>query len=139
RGGLRISSTPETDMRQFYTWEFSPDRSRIAVGGGELGALCIVDVARMRQLGRIRGSAAAPLAWPTKNRLLAVEQWESDATGRPPDGLVVINPLTRRVVARRSLGGNISKSARANGRLVLLLGSQGGIAGTRIALVDRNG
>jgi hypothetical protein len=121
--------------RSAYTWAFSPDGSKVAVGGRLLGGLRIVDVGPMSLVGR-RGLPLEPLAWLAPRRLLAGEQSNQY---NAPDTLVTFDPVARRVIVRRALRGAIVRTARAGERLVLLVGATRRIRPARIVVADQQG
>jgi hypothetical protein len=121
--------------RSAFTWAFTPDVSKLAIGGRLLGGVRFVDLREMRVVGRMT-RAFEPLAWLTPRRLLAAEQANLD-TG--PNTLLVVDPVAGRVVARRALGATIFRTERTTDRLVLLLGTSGRIGRARVAAADARG
>lgn len=121
--------------RSAYTWAFSPDASDLAVGGRLLGGVRLVDLTRLRVSGTM-SRAFEPLAWLTPRRLLASEQSDLDTA---PDTLLTVDPVARRIVARKALGATILRTDRTKDRLVLLLGPRGRIAFVRLAVADALG
>jgi hypothetical protein len=77
-----------------------------------------------------------PLAWLSPRRLLTGQQGNQYYA---PDTLVTLDPVAGRVVARRPLRGVISRSVRAGGRLVLLVGGARKIVPARIMVADGQG
>jgi hypothetical protein len=82
------------------------------------------------------GAQVEPLAWMSSRRLLAGEQRDPYNS---PDTLVTIDPVRRRVVGRRSLGGAILRTGRANDKLVLLVTGTRRIGPARVVVVAGNG
>jgi hypothetical protein len=114
-------------------WSFSPDRSRLLVGGGGAALLRFVDVARMASVGTLdlrgRGYVTA-VAWPTPDRVFAVTEW-----GAFGHSVVVADPLSRRILARHRLHGTLV----TGNAMVFLLGPASSIGRSRIVVVDRDG
>lgn len=114
-------------------WSFSPDRSRLVLGGGGAASLRFVDVARMTSVGTLdlggRGYVTA-VAWPTSDRIFALTEW-----GASGHAIVVADPLRRRVLARHRLDGTLV----AGNAMVFLLGPASSIGPSRIVVVDRDG
>jgi hypothetical protein len=121
------------------SWAFSPDGRRLALGGGE-GAVGFVDLTRMRRLGGLRsggqGSVVA-LAWPSRNRLLAVEEWWGDVVRRA--WLLVIDPLRGRLLERRALEGAADEVEEANGRIVTVIAPSEEIGPARLVVAEPDG
>jgi hypothetical protein len=122
---LRPLRGPRFDLVHFVNgWAFSPDRSRVALGtacqtGISLGSLQLVDLRRMRPLGcfaigRGYGGGLSAIAWPTRNRVLAVSH--------SPLQVVLIDARARRVIGRTPLEGVWLSSARAGDRMIVLTG-----------------
>jgi hypothetical protein len=118
-------------------WSFSPDRSRLVLGGGGAPSLRLVDVTRMRSLATLRlggrGSAIA-LSWPRRDRVLAMVEW-----GASGHAVVVADPLRGHVVARHRLPGTLSAHAPAGDGIVFLLGPASSIGPSRLVAVDGDG
>lgn len=114
-------------------WSFSPDRSRLVLGGGGAASLRFIDVARMAVVGTLelgeRGYVSA-VEWPTPDRVFAIVEWS--AFGH---AVVVADPLSRRIVARHRLHGTL---VGGNAR-VCLLGPVSSIGPSRIVAVDGDG
>jgi hypothetical protein len=106
----------------------SPDGSLAAFAG--VNVVRIVDLDHMRVVGdiRLRGDFGA-VAWPEPRRILLATgfNWETGVD------TVVVDPVARRVVARRSLGGSLQSFSRTGDGLVLLLGPRSGIGPARLA------
>ncbi len=113
----------------------SPTRARAVAGSAGRG-LQIVDVKRMKAVGRVAsrpGWSVHPIAWPAASRVLALE-W-NDRLGQ---ALLVADPAARRVVRRIAFTG-YSTWARA-GSGVVALGRLGeGVGPASLLVVDRDG
>ena len=113
----------------------SPTRTRAVAGSAGRG-LQIVDVKRMKAVGRVAprpGWSVHPIAWPAASRVLALE-W-NDRLGQ---ALLVADPAARRVVRRIAFTG-YSTWARA-GSGVVALGRLGeGVGPASLLVVDRDG
>jgi hypothetical protein len=112
----------------------SPDRSRIALAGGSIAAVRILDATELRRLGVVRLGSGHVVAgvWPERGRLLVL-------IGTKTSEIVVIDPQALRVLKRRPLGGFVLQSAAAAGRMVALLGRYGAILPLRLAVIERDG
>lgn len=121
-----------------YSWAYSPDRSKLAVGGFASG-LRFVDLDRFERLGdlreRRRGGLVVAVAWPRPRRVLAVvqEQW---GTGRLT--LAVVDSVARKVLERRPLSGKVGEVTAATSAmgLVLLLAPARGLGPAKLVYVD---
>jgi hypothetical protein len=131
-------------------WAVAPDQSlALFAGGGDSndGRLLVIDPRRLRRLGTIRLPSRRwdwphASSWLGRSRVLLVG---SGATERP-DGqnlnatvVTVVDPLARRLVAQRTLPGELLASGRLPDGLVLLLGPPKGIGPARLAVVDARG
>ena len=121
-------------------WSFSPDRRMLAVArhdGGMPRSLRIVDVGRMRVREDlpIVGGAVGLVAWPTRERLLMLQ----DICCGERQQLVVVDVRRRRFVARRALEGTIQRVARTARRLVLLLSPAKAVGPARLVVADARG
>jgi hypothetical protein len=122
------------------SWAFSPDGRRLALGGPE-GAVRFIDLRRMRKLGDLRPEISGyvvALAWPSPNRLLALEQWVGDATAQRT-WLLVVDPLRRRLLDRRPLPGGVDEVEEADGRIVAVVPPPERIGRARLAVVEPTG
>jgi hypothetical protein len=127
----------------FGSWAFSADRTVLATAtcsGGPVQAppsIRFVNARTMRVLGDLRlsphGGCGSSLTWLRSDRLLAVVH--------APGGveLAVVDPLARRLLARRPLPSRPSAVGRSRDKLVLLLSSFGEITQARLAVVDTEG
>ena len=136
-----LSLEPATDRRvtleAFGPHALSPDRSMLAVGGGDVPALTFVDVKRMKQDGDelvLPGrNSFGTMYWPTRRRLLALLE------GGPQPRVVVIDPVARRVVGEERLEGAVQAIRTTPDSLVLLLSPRDSIGPSRLAIVDTGG
>ncbi len=111
----------------------SPDGTTLAIAASDRATVDLVDLARLARVASIplssgERTSVRALAWLRDGRLLAVVQ-----RMRPPYGryvqsrqLVVVDPLTRRVVARTPITNKLAINgvASAGNHLVLLLKPQ---------------
>ena len=114
----------------------SPDGSQV-VFAGYRSLVRIVDLARMRVRADIaeRGDFGA-VAWPEPRRILLATgfNWEMGVD------VVLVDPLARRVLLRRSLGGSLQRFVPTEDGLLLLLGPRaGGIGASRLAVFSADG
>jgi hypothetical protein len=116
-------------------WALSPGGSRLAIGD-RASVLHLIDVDRMRTLGRVRTRArGSPVAivWPRPDRLWIV------STRCCSTAVVVVDPIAERVVARRRLARGLVRVARSPDGPVLLLGPPTFIGPSTLATVDAAG
>jgi hypothetical protein len=136
---LGVGRTSEP-LAQGYGWARSPDGAQLALGTGVRGsyettALQLVDTATLALVGKpvaFSGIVRAAL-WPASGALYAVVE----TLGR--SSLQTVDPATRKIVARRRIGGQVLAHARFDRGLVLLLGVEGKIAPARLAVVYPDG
>lgn len=120
-GGLRLELG-----RGYGAHERSPDGSRLAIASYEEPRLKFVELDSMRLLGELRLTSAprtrlAAMGWVRPNRLLVFVQQLSKPYRRyvVSRSLLVVDPLARRVISRRSFSKlRIEHAAVAGGRLV---------------------
>jgi hypothetical protein len=104
-----------------YSWSYSPDRSRLVLGGFGFG-LRFVDLERFEHVGdlreRRRGGLIVAVSWPTPRRVLAVvqERW-----GAGELTLAVVDPVTRTLLEWRPLSVSAGAVRAAGSRLGLAL------------------
>ena len=117
---------------------FSPNASKIAVGSSAFGVR-IVDIRRMKLVSsgtaRRFGWDINPISWPTQRRLLALE-WHQRLPGTR---LVVIDPVSRRVLRRSPLDPPLLWWEVAGRDLVALSSPAEGIGPARLLVVDPDG
>lgn len=113
----------------------SPDGRTIALGHGSIAELRFVDVRTVRAAGRLRlgglGSVLTAI-WPSPRRLVALRG------GETPE-VVVVDPVARRVLSRRTLDGELAGSVAAGSRLLALLAPRGAVGQARLAVVAASG
>ena len=118
----------------------SPDGNRLVLNKAtrnDRAELRFVNLKTMRHAGAVRfarGEYVRPLAWLTA-RLVVAEL--GSTTGESVGGprLVGIDPVTRKVLWRRSIGGSTVASASAAGRLVVLVAPNGTIGPAKLLVV----
>lgn len=116
-------------------WTFSPERRLVAFARNErLGvrSLRLVDVERMRVSANVplSGDPVGALAWPAPGRLLALQEDSGTQV------LLAVDLETRRMTARRRLGGAVETLARTPNGLVLLVAPAGAIGPARLVVAD---
>lgn len=122
-------------------WSVSPDRSLAVIGDGNgNGLVQVVDLGAMRSLGTVEAGPGATLevsAWLGPRRVAAV----LGGTGGPVGDVevAVLDPVGRRVLARRTVAGQVSAVGHLPGGLVLLLTPASGIGPVRLAVVAGKG
>ena len=117
-------------------WTVSPDGARLALARNDLSSLQVVDAGRLRVTASVRlsGGPIGALAWLTRGRMLALEEVAGER-----QRLVVVDLATKRVLARRPLGGSVLLLGRTPQELVMLLSPAQAIGAARIAVADRQG
>jgi hypothetical protein len=136
---LEVTGTP-VPLRRFvsFGWSFSPDQTRLVLGGFR-PVLRFVDPRLVRRLGDLelggRGSVIAT-AWPTPRKVLAAVQ-QRPGTLR----LVLVDPVVRRVLARRPLAprNEVIDSASSPYGLALLLAPPGSVGAARLVVARADG
>jgi hypothetical protein len=111
----------------------------IGDGNGN-GLVQVVDLGAMRSLGTVEVGTAATLdasAWLGPRRVAAIL---GDIAG-PSDRVevVILDPVARRVLSRRSVAGQLSAVGHLPGGLVLLFTPAQGIGPARLAVVTGRG
>jgi hypothetical protein len=122
-------------------WALSPDDRRLAAVTDRGSALELIDVERMRTLGRVRtparGSPAAVI-WPRRDRVWIVLA-ASGCCAVGTTTVVTVDPIAQRVLARRRLAGGLARVAASPDGPVLLLAPSKLIGPTWLATVDAAG
>jgi hypothetical protein len=122
-------------------WALSPGGSRLAAVSDRASLLHLIDVERMRTLGRLRTrarGAPAAVVWPRPGRLWIVLALPGCcAVGSTT--VVVVDPIAERVVARRRLAGGLVRVAGSPEGPVLLLAPPAMIGPARLVTVDAAG
>jgi hypothetical protein len=115
---------------------FSPTGGRVALGGSDFSGIRIVDVFRMKLVSRMsrRAWEAAPIAWPTDRRLLALEA--NPVLG--VEALIVVDPVSRRVLRRIPIDG-FSSWLVAGRDVVSVGGPAEGIGPARLRVIGLDG
>jgi hypothetical protein len=134
------------DLKGFAgAWAFSPDQRLLAVGvrqrsESSFETLRFYTVARPRRTGHgvALGGTAAALSWSRPDRILA---YVNECCANPDGGatVLVIDPVTRRVVSRTSVDGSVLQVARSRDALVLLVGATKRIGPSRLEIFDADG
>ena len=119
----------------------SPGGSRLAAVSDRASLLHLIDVERMRTLGRLRTrarGAPAAVVWPRPDRLWIVVA-PPGCCSAGPTTVVVVDPIAERVVARRRLAGGLVRVAESAEGPVLLLGPSEIIGPAAVVTVDAAG
>lgn len=122
-------------------WARSPDSRRLAAVTHRATMLQLIDVERMRVIGRVRTSVRGSYAfvvWPHRDRLWIV-LGESACCAVGATTVVTIDAIARRVVARRRFDGGLARVAASRNGPVLLLGPSALIGPARLVSVDPAG
>ena len=122
-------------------WARSPDDRRLAAVTDRASVLQLIDVERMRTVGRVRTPArGSPVAvvWPRRDRLWIVLA-ESGCCAVGTTTVVTVDAIAQRVLAHRRLAGALARVAASPGGPVLLLAPSSVIGPTRLATVDAGG
>jgi hypothetical protein len=122
-------------------WATSPDNRLLAGVSDRARVLRLIDVERMRTLGRLRmradGSPAAVM-WPRGERLwIVLARPRCCAVGSTT--VVTVDPVRRRVVARDRLAGGLVRVAASPDGPVLLLAPPALIGQARLVTVNAAG
>ena len=131
-----------TDTVGGHAW--SPDRAMLALGDNDQDALHLVDARRMRALGKVwldAPSAPQWFGWLGPRRVLAVVDHPLGDPGTEPGeaGVVLVDPLARRVLHRQNLHRRVNAAAFLGDRAVLLTTPADGIGTAGLAVVDDSG
>ena len=117
-----------------FAWSFSPDRSRLVLGG-QSGTLLLVDAKKLRELGYVDTGVyklVQATQWVGRRQVVAAV---ADCCGIGPTTLVAVDTVKRKVVARRRLAGSLQAAAHVPKGLVLLLGPTFGVGPSRLVVV----
>jgi hypothetical protein len=122
----------------------APRGERLALGGRGINGIRIVDVVQMRLVGAVGRTSGdrklVPLAWPREHRLLALEfEWMQRPAVSHVQEILVIDPVTSLVVARRPLDGWAIQTAQVGRQVVLLVQPAVGVGPARLTVVGPNG
>jgi hypothetical protein len=135
---LRPLPGPRTPVgRHGPAWSFSPDWSRLALGGWDVR---LVDVKRMRLVDDVPIAGVGYVIatwWPERKRLFAVQQYEGEPWRQA--WLVELDPGRRRVVRRTPLRGAVEDVARTREALLLLVSPARSVGRSRLARIGRSG
>jgi hypothetical protein len=121
-------------------WSFAPQRPLLALARHHRGvsrSLRVVDVTRMRVTADVplAGGAVGLLAWLAPERLLMVQEVCCEERQR----LVTVDLASRRVAARRPLGGTVQRVGRTGRELVVLVAPANEIGPARLTVADTRG
>jgi hypothetical protein len=122
-------------------WSVSPDRSLAVIGDGNgNGLVQVIDLGAMRSLGAVEVGAGATTdasAWLGPRRVAVV----FGGIAGPTDAVevAVLDPVARRVLARRTMAGQVSAVGHLPGGLVLLLTPARTIGPARLAVIAGRG
>jgi hypothetical protein len=132
--GLRLQEPPEA-------WALSPDDRRLAAVTDRASVLQLIEVERMRTVGRVRTLArgsTASVIWPRRDRLwIVLAASRCCAVGTTT--VVTVDAIAQRVVARRRLAGGLARVATSPDGPVLLLAPSALIGPSRLVTVDAAG
>jgi hypothetical protein len=133
---LRPLPGPRLRLRApLEAWGLSPDERLLAAVSDRARVLRLIDVERMRTLGRLRlrvDGRPAAVVWPRPGRLWVVLERRSTT-------VVTVDPVGRRVVARRRLAGRLARVAASPDGPVLVLAPPALIGPARLVTVDAAG
>ena len=117
---------------------FSPDGSLLAMGSGRTSSVVVVDLARMRIVGRLKTRFTAALEWISPQRLVLIESNRSSPLSA---WVVQVEQGRLRIVERLALpaASELTAMSTAGGSIVLLLSPRGELGHARLAVVDVNG
>jgi hypothetical protein len=131
-----------TDTVAGHAW--SPDGATLVLGDNDQDALYLIDARRMRALGKVwldAPSSAQWIGWLGPRRVLTVVDWPLGDPGTEPGdaGVVLVDPLARRVLHRQNLHSRVHAVAFHGDRAFLLTGPVDGIGMASLAVVDGRG
>jgi hypothetical protein len=114
-------------------WAFSPDGRRLAVGVLPIHGLRIVDVSRMKKIGRVwtPNIYIYALGWLAPRRIVGYAQ---------DIGLFAVDPVSGKALRPPRIAGNIQEIRRAGNRLLILSAwPRWTIGFTRLTILDGTG
>ena len=120
-------------------YSFSPDGALLALGSGRTGSFVIVDVRRMRRLGKLESGFTSAIAWLSRSRFVVVEgRWVEEE--RLLAATVVEVGRRIRVMARHALppGQELMRFEKAGRSAVLLLGPRQALGHATLAVLAEN-
>jgi len=119
-------------------WTLSPDATRIAVARNDRMAVQLVKVAGMRVARSVRwrfdGGSVGALAWLAPKRIVGIQEAFAER-----QRVIALDLATKRIVARRTLGGRVVQLGRTARELVLLVAPAEAIGTARLVVVDARG
>jgi hypothetical protein len=119
-------------------WTISPDATRIAVARNDRAAVHLVKVAGMRVAGsltwRFDGGSVGAIGWLGPTRIVGIQEAFAER-----QRVIAFDLATKRIVARRALGGKVIQLGRTARELVLLVAPAESIGTARLAVVDAKG
>jgi hypothetical protein len=112
-------------------WAFSPDGKRLAVGVDRALGLRLVDVRRLKRIGRIEtlNGNIFRLAWLAPRRIVGVEEI----------GLFVVDPVAGRRMRSPRIVGDIFGFQQAGSVVALVVAPSGEVGPARLAVVGAEG
>jgi hypothetical protein len=112
---------------------FSPDGRRLAIGVFPIHGLRIVDVSRMKKIGRVStpNIDISALGWLAPRRIVGYAQ---------NTGFFAVDPVSGKVLRPPRIAGNIQAIRRAGNRLLILSGwPRWAIGFARLSVIDPTG
>jgi hypothetical protein len=122
-------------------WALSPDERRLAAVTNRGSVLQLIDVERMRSLGRLRTSARgspAAVIWPRRDRAWIVLAG-SGCCAVGTTTVVTVDPIAQRVLARRRLASGLVRLTASPDGPVLLVAPPTVIGPASLVTVDAAG
>ena len=112
----------------------APDGTLAAIGGGENGRLRFVRLDGLRSAGLmpLGGASVFKGVWSAPDRLVVL-------LGGETAEVVVVDPMTRRVLRREPLSGLALGAVRVGKRLLTLLAPRGRIGTAQLVVIDADG
>lgn len=115
-------------------WSFSPDRRRLAIGVDKAYGFRIIDVRRLKSIGRVQtwsrpGWGISTLAWLAPRRVIGFEA----------AGLFVVDPVARKHFRAPEVTGEIQTVKRCGKFVVALVAPLQEIGSARLAVLDAAG